>query len=143
MELRHVRTFLVLAEELHFGRTANRMHVVQSGVSQTIKALEHEVGAQLFRRSKRQVELTAAGQGFLAHARRALVELDQAAALARSTADGETGVLRLRFTTASALTVVPRVIVRFRRAHPRIHLDIRPVQEHRQPRSRRTPPSGT
>lgn len=65
MELRHLRVFLSLAEELHFGRTAARLHVAQSAISQTLRDLEEELGAQLLERTSRQVKLTGAGLAFL------------------------------------------------------------------------------
>lgn len=108
MDLRHVRTFLVLAEELHFGHAAARLHVAQSAVSQTLKALEEEVGAMLLARTRRRVALTPAGEQFRDHARRALSSLEDAAACARRAAEGETGRLVLRFTLMSALSVLPR-----------------------------------
>lgn len=127
MELRHVRTFLVLADELHFGRSAERLRVAQSGVSQTIKALEAEVGAELLARTRRSVSLTPAGQRFLEHARRAHGSLEQATAAARSAASGESGRLSLRFILMSSLTMLPRAVARFQREHPRVNLDIAPA----------------
>jgi DNA-binding transcriptional LysR family regulator len=127
MELRHVRTFLVLAEELHFGRAAARMHVAQSAVSQTLRALEDELGVQLFVRSKRQVALAPAGHGFREHARRVLGELERAAAAARAAASGETGQLVVGLSLAAALTVVPRLIAQFRKRHPGVEVRIEPA----------------
>jgi DNA-binding transcriptional LysR family regulator len=126
MELRHVRAFLVLAEELHFGRTAARLHLVQSAISQTIKALEDEVGAPLFARTKRQVVLTPAGQELLGPARRMLDELDRGLTAARRAAAGDTGRLSLRFTMMAALTPLPRVLARFQREHPDVAVTIAP-----------------
>jgi DNA-binding transcriptional LysR family regulator len=126
MELRHVRTFLVLAEELHFGRTAARLHVAQSAVSQTLKALEQEVGAMLFARTRRRVSLTPAGEHFRSYAREALASLERAATAARRAATGETGRLVLRFTRFSALSVIPAAVVRFRQECPGVQLHIEP-----------------
>src|SRR5262245_22182399 len=117
MDLRHVRTFLILAEELHFGRAAARLNVVQPAVSQTLKSLEQEIGVLLFSRTKRAVALTAAGHSFLLHARRALEELESGSADARRAASGESGRLHLRFAMAAALTPVPRAIARFAREY--------------------------
>ncbi|RYZ05603.1 MAG: LysR family transcriptional regulator [Myxococcales bacterium] len=126
MELRHVRTFLALAEELHFGRAARKLRVAQSAVSQTLRALEEEVGVTLLERSKRKVSLTPAGAQYLEHARAALAQLEQGAAAALSAASGEVGDLRLSFTLMSALTVLPRVVTRFKRHYPRVRVTITP-----------------
>jgi DNA-binding transcriptional LysR family regulator len=127
VELRHVRTFLVLAEELHFGRSARRLHVAQSAVSQTLKALEAEVGAELLARTKRTVRLTDAGERFLDHARQGLRALEQATREARSAASGETGRLILRFVLMSSLTAMPRAVAAFQRAHPGVTLQVEPA----------------
>ncbi len=124
MELRHLHTFIALAEELHFGRAAARLHVVQPAVSQTLKHLEAEVGARLLERSSRRVSLTPAGQGFLEHARRALAEVDHAVASARRLAAGEQGSLTLRFTAMSALTVLPRALARYRDRYPAVDVQL-------------------
>jgi DNA-binding transcriptional LysR family regulator len=126
MELRHVRTFLVLAEELHFGRAALKLRVAQSAVSQTLRALEDELGVLLLERSKRRVLLTPAGAQYVEHARAALARLDEGAAAAVHAASGEVGELRLSFTLMSALTVLPRVVTRFQRAYPRVRVVVTP-----------------
>src|SRR3954466_11624802 len=107
MELRQVRVFLTLAEELHFGRSARRLGVVQSAVSQALQTLEQEIGAQLFERSKRRVALSPAGFAFLEPAQRALAELERGTASARSVASGDSGELRVRCTMMAALTAMP------------------------------------
>jgi DNA-binding transcriptional LysR family regulator len=126
MEMRHVRVFLTLADELHFGRTAARLHVAQSAVSQTIKALEEDVGAALFQRTKRRVALTDAGRAFALHAQMAAHELERGSVAARRIGSGEAGRLTLRFTTMCALTMVPRAVARFRVTYPGIEIRIRP-----------------
>jgi DNA-binding transcriptional LysR family regulator len=126
MELREIRTFLVLAEELHFTRTAARLHVAQSAVSYAIKNLEQELGAELLTRTKRTVRLTAAGQSFRLGAGRIVSDLEQAAEETRRVARGQAGRLVLRFTLMSALTVVPRAMARFQREYPEVELDIQP-----------------
>jgi DNA-binding transcriptional LysR family regulator len=124
MNLRHLHAFLVLAEELHFGRTAARLHVVQSAVTQTIQALEKDLGVRLFERNKRRVALTPAGEHFLAHARDAVERLERGSEAARRAAAGESGRLALRFTMMTALTVLPRAVARFQRERPDVQLDI-------------------
>src|SRR4051812_33911702 len=124
IELRHLRVFIALAEDLHFGRAALRLRVAQSAVSSTLKSLEEEVGATLLARTRRSVALTAAGRGFLDHARRAIEETDAATSVARRAAQGETGRLSLSFTLMSALTVLPRVVTRFQQTHPEVQVSI-------------------
>lgn len=78
MELRHLRCFLAVAEELHFARAAERLHIDQSPLSRTIKELEEELGARLFVRTTRSTQLTRAGRLFLEHVQRVFAALDQA-----------------------------------------------------------------
>lgn len=126
MELRHIRTFLVLSQELHFGRAAKKLRVAQSAVSQTLRALEDELGVELLARTKRSVALTAAGAEFVAHAERSLLHLDEGTAAARQAAAGYAGELRLSFTLMSALTVLPRAVARFQREHPQVRVSLTP-----------------
>jgi DNA-binding transcriptional LysR family regulator len=126
MELRHIRIFVTLAEELHFGRAARKLRVAQSAVSQTLRALEDEMGVALLARTKRSVSLTPAGRQFLGYARASLSQLEQGAAAARHVAQGDEGELRLSFTLMSALTALPRVVARFQRAYPRVRLRLTP-----------------
>jgi DNA-binding transcriptional LysR family regulator len=126
MELRHVRTFLALAEELHFGRAARKLRIAQSAVSQTLRSLESDLGVVLLERSKRQVSLTPAGHQYLRYARAALAQLEEGAAAALQADAGQVGELRLSFTLMSALTVLPRVVTRYQRAYPRVRLLVTP-----------------
>jgi len=126
MELRQVRTFLVLAEELHFGRSAARLRVAQSAVSYALKGLESELGVELVTRSKRKVALTSAGESFRSHAAQSLQGLERAAVHARRAAQGEEGSLSLRFSFMAGLTILPRAIVRFQRSYPTVELRIEP-----------------
>src|SRR5215510_10578687 len=95
MELRHLRYFLALAEELHFGRAAARLHIAQPGLSQQIQALERELEVALFDRTRRRVQLTVAGQILLDEGTRALGEFERALDLARRSGLGQIGRLTL------------------------------------------------
>lgn len=95
MDLRHLRCFTTLAEELHFGRAAERLHIEQSPLSRTIKELEEELGAQLFDRDRRGTRLTRAGDVFLQDVRRVFVTMKQACENARAVYAGNQGILRI------------------------------------------------
>ena len=125
MELRHLRYFIAVAEELHFTRAAERLHIGQPPLSQAIQALEADVGAQLFARTKRSVRMTEAGKLFLADARRILALSDQAAETARRAERGEAGELRVGFTFSTPLTpFFAAVINRYRSAYPHVRLTL-------------------
>jgi len=123
-ELRHLRYFVAVAEELHFGRAAKRLGIAQPPLSQQIRQLEARLDVPLFTRTSRQVALTAAGEALLRGARRALAEVGLAAAAARRAATGETDALRIAYTDSAALSVLPGAIQRFRSALPSVHLDL-------------------
>ena len=100
MELRQLRYFVTLAEELHFGRAAAREHIVQSALSQQVQRLERELGVRLLERSTHQVSLTVAGAVFLVEARQILAHVDRATAIARSATDASSA-LRVGIIDAS------------------------------------------
>lgn len=125
MELRHLRYFVTLAEELHFGRAARRLHVSQPPLSIQIKALEDELGVLLFERSQRRVELTSAGEVFLKDAREILARTASAADSARRAARGETGELTVGFVTTADYNVLPRALREFRQSNPLVRLTLR------------------
>lgn len=125
MELRHLRYFVAVAEELHFGRAAGRLMIAQPPLSQQIQNLEREVGARLFRRTNRRVELSDAGRAFLADARRALDGAEQAVQAARRAERGEVGRLVIGFVSSATYAVLPPVLRGFRRARPGVELVLR------------------
>nr|WP_199067166.1 LysR family transcriptional regulator [Chromobacterium sp. ASV5] len=126
MELRHLRYFVAVAEELHFTRAAQRLHIGQPPLSQQIQALEAELGVSLFRRHPRKVELTAAGQQFLPRARQILADAAAAAEAARRAARGESGELRLGFTSSLPLTpILHHSLQHYRQAYPAVRLTLR------------------
>jgi DNA-binding transcriptional LysR family regulator len=126
MELRHFRYFVAVAEELHFTRAAKRLHMEQPPLSQQIQALEAELGVTLFRRSKRHVALTEAGQRFLINVKRILAETEQAIDEVRRVARGELGELRIGFSTSLPFTsILPRVLRDYRLAYPHVTLTLR------------------
>ena len=104
MELRHLRYFVAVAEELHFTRAAQRLHIGQPPLSQQIQALEAELGVRPPRRHQRKVELTEAGRQFLSRAQRILADTELAAMEARRAARGEIGELSIGFTSSLPLS---------------------------------------
>ncbi|AWN23543.1 LysR family transcriptional regulator [Deinococcus irradiatisoli] len=120
MELRHLRHFVALAEEEHFGRAAERVFVVQQALSNSIKNLEDEVGVPLVLRTTRRVQLTPAGREFLAAARATLEQADQVIERARRAARGEVGRLTLGFVSGLAFGGLPEVVRTFRELYPNV-----------------------
>lgn len=125
MELRHLRYFVAVAEQLSFGRAAARLHISQPPLSRQVRALEDELGAPLFVRTKRSVALTPAGAALLPEARRLLREADALKDGARHIAAGEIGTLALGFIALAAYNLVPVVAPEFRRRHPGVKLVLR------------------
>jgi DNA-binding transcriptional LysR family regulator len=124
MELRHLRSFVAVAEELHFGRAADRLHIAQSPLSQQIQRLERQIGATLFERNRRKVELTDAGHAMLKHAREALAQADLAGASARAAAAGRAGTLRVGFLGSAALALLPRIVPPWQAESPDVRLEL-------------------
>jgi DNA-binding transcriptional LysR family regulator len=125
MELRQLRYFVAVAEELHFRRAAARLHISQPPLSQQIAALEDELGVRLLERTRRRVEMTPAGEAFLRDARATLAELDVAVSTARAIDAGQEGVLRVGFVGSALLSIVPSTVQRFRRTRPGIEIELR------------------
>lgn len=118
LELRQLEAFVVLAEELHFTRAAGRLGMSQPRLSQVLKRIERELDVQLLLRTRRRVELTAAGRVLLEEGRRTLAQARTAQALAQSAHGGRTGTLRVGFIEASVHWLLPIVVRRFREAYP-------------------------
>lgn len=115
MELRHLRYFIAVAEELHFSRAAERLHIAQPPLSQQIQQLEASLGVELFqRKTKRQVQLTEAGQVFLQEAYQLFAQLEKAIDLTQRTGKGEKGQLRVGFTSLVTYDLLPVILRRFR-----------------------------
>jgi DNA-binding transcriptional LysR family regulator len=123
MELRHLRYFIAVAEELHFGKAAERLHIAQPPLSQQIQQLEAELGVKLFhRKTKRQIQLTEAGKVFLQEAYQLLVQLETAVALTQRIGRGQTGQLRIGFTSLAIYNLLPSILRQFREQFPEVEL---------------------
>ncbi|MHB8692176.1 MAG: LysR family transcriptional regulator [Solirubrobacteraceae bacterium] len=122
---RRLRYFVALAQELHFSRTAARLHIAQQALSKQIRELEEAVGAQLLQRSTRKVELTPAGAAFLETAHATLATFDDGIEAARRLARGEAGTLRLGYVVGGALELSRPILEEFARRHPRVELELR------------------
>ncbi|MEV7573586.1 LysR family transcriptional regulator [Pseudarthrobacter sp. NPDC089323] len=127
MELRQLRYFLVVADELHFGRAAERLHITQPPLTVAVKGLERELGVQLFDRTTRRVTLTAAGEAFRDRARAAVAELDAAAGDVADVAAGKSGKVKVGFVSSASYTTVPEALRAFRLHRPRVDLVLHPL----------------
>ena len=125
MELRSLRYFVTLADELHFGRAAKRLSMTQPPLSQSISGLERELGVRLFERTRRKVALTHAGAAFLDEARATLARATQAVETARRAERGEVGRLSVGYLAASAYSLLPLVLRDFARGFPGVKLELR------------------
>ncbi len=125
MELRHLRYFIAVAEELHFGRAAQQLGISQPPLSQQIQALEQELGARLFERTNRRVALSEAGRLFLEQARQVLAQVDKAADVARRAQLGELGEMKIGFTSSAPFnSSISAAIYAFRQRFPAVHLHL-------------------
>lgn len=125
IELRHLRAFITLAEELHFGRAAARLGIAQPPLSQQIQRLEAMLEVKLLERTSRRVQLTDAGQAFRVEAERILLAMDGAVTAARRAGRGEAGELKVAFAATVMFLALPRIIREFRDQFPGVHLDLR------------------
>jgi len=124
VELRHLRYFVAVAEELHFGRAAERLHMSQPPLSMQIRALEGELGVQLFLRTQRRVSLTQAGAVFLGEARQILARTESAMLLAQRASRGEVGDLAVGFVSTADYNVLPPLLREFRTRAPAVRLTL-------------------
>jgi DNA-binding transcriptional LysR family regulator len=125
VQTRRLRYFVAVAEELHFSRTAARLHIAQQALSKQIRELEEALGAQLLERSTRNVRLTPAGAAFLEAARATLAAFDDGVVTARRLARGEAGTLRLGYVVGGALELTRPILEEFARRHSAVELELR------------------
>jgi DNA-binding transcriptional LysR family regulator len=131
MELRHLRYFVAVAEELHFRRAAERLYVAQPAVSEQIRKLEAELGVRLFDRTQRSVSLTVPGAALLDEARRVLRQADVAVQVARNARDRQAGRLRVGYLHDALPRTVPDALAQFRASTPGVDVVLesgRPLQ---------------
>lgn len=122
MELRHLRYFVTVAQELNFSRAAERLHIAQPPLSQQIRYLEQELGVQLFQRTKRRVELTEAGVVFLEEVQKVFAQVNQAVRTAQRASRGEIGRLVIGFNSSATYSVLPALLRKFQSTNPDVEL---------------------
>ena len=132
MELRHLRHFVTLAEEKHYGRAAGRLFMTQPPLSASIMRLESELGVQLFDRDSKHVRLTRAGEALLARARDIVLQADKTLDFARAIADGRAGRIEVGFTGIVLYRGVTEILTRFRRAFPDVTLALQEIASQKQ-----------
>ena len=132
MEFRHLRYFLVLAEELHFGRAARRLSISQPPLSLNIQQLEASIGAKLFTRNSKQVALTAAGLAFVPDARALIDQAAQAASHARDVGQGMAGSLAIGFAGTMLYSGLPAILENFQAQHPLLRLMLKELSSSEQ-----------
>jgi DNA-binding transcriptional LysR family regulator len=125
MDLRQIRYAVAVAEELHFGRAAEHLLVAQPSLSRQIRDLERDLGVDLFERTSRRVELTAAGAAFVESARRALTAVDASRTAALDAARGVQGQVTLGFVASAAIDILPDLVRRYRSIRPGVRLSLR------------------
>lgn len=127
MELRQIRSFLSIAETLHFGRSADLIHLSQPALSLQIRALEEEIGVKLLERDRRKTTLTAAGAAFRDDATAALLRVEQAVRSAQMAAAGKLGLLRIGFISTAGNEMVPDIVRGFRESNPQVEFSLRNI----------------
>lgn len=132
MELRHLRYFLAVAEELHFGRAAEKLHIAQPPLSQQIRQLETELGFQLFYRTKRSVRLTEAGEIFLEETQKIFKQLEEAIEKGKQTSRGEKGQIAIGFVSSAVYKIIPPILRSFRTLVPGVNLELHELTSDRQ-----------
>ena len=125
IDLRQLRQFIAVAEELHFHRAAERLNMSQPPLTATVRRLEEEIGAELLERGNRVIRLTPAGAALLAHARVTVEQADLAVAAARDAADGRVGILRLTYVGSAMYGRLAKTVRAFRRSFPDVRLDLK------------------
>lgn len=125
MEIRHIKYFVAVAEELHFGHAAQRLHISQPPLSQQIKALEQELGARLFDRTKHKVKLTKAGEATLVEAYRLLEQAERVSSMARQASSGLVARLNIGCVSSAFFDILPPILDRLHAQHPEIGLSLR------------------
>ncbi|WP_052496361.1 LysR family transcriptional regulator [Pedobacter lusitanus] len=130
MDLRHLNYFLILAEELHFGRAASRLHISQPPLSRMIRQIEDELGVLLFERTKRSVTLTPAGFDFLQDAKQMILQMQTVKKRLAIYGQGETGTLRIGYVGAVMHSRLPELLAGFREKYPHISLHFEELPNH-------------
>ena len=124
MELRHLRYFAAVAQHLNYSEASRRLHVAQPAISQTILDLEEEIGAKLFLRSNRNVQLTAAGTVLLKEVQSILKQAEEAKRATQRAARGEVGILRIGFIAPATAPILPPLVQTYRRQYPEVELQL-------------------
>lgn len=124
MDFRQLQYFLAVAEELHFGRAALKMHIAEQPMGYQIRKLENELGLKLFDRTTRSVRLTPAGESFRVDAQRAVAQMEHAADVARQISQGGAGIVRLGYESATVVSVLPDFVKLFRAEYPEIGIEL-------------------
>jgi DNA-binding transcriptional LysR family regulator len=132
MELRHLRYFITVATELHFGRAAEKLHIAQPPLSKQIQDLEAELGFELFNRTKRSISLTPAGQAFLIEVTQIFQQLDRAIDIGRKTSRGELGQISIGFVGSATYNILPVMLQQFRDRYPQVQIELHELTTDRQ-----------
>jgi DNA-binding transcriptional LysR family regulator len=132
MELRHLRYFITVATELHFGRAAEKLHIAQPPLSKQVQDLEAELGFELFNRTKRSISLTPAGQAFLVEVTQIFQQLDRAIDIGKKTSRGELGQISIGFVGSATYNILPVMLQQFRDRYPQVQIELHELTTDRQ-----------